>query len=174
MNYVELYEKNTKLYETRPTLRKAVLLFNQYLPFLFLAAYAGFFVYAAFAKLPLKDNFPFFVLLPLCTLAVVSALRLLVSKPRPYSQDGANITPWVNKKGAEYTSCPSRHIACAVAIAFAFFYFSLPIAFVLLVASLILAYCRFTVGVHYPSDMLFGACVPCIIYVVLSVITNIM
>lgn len=174
MHYKKLYEKNAKLYENRPRLKKALLLFNAYLPLLFLIFYAGFFVYAIFSKQPLKDEFPFFVFLPLCSLALVSALRIFIARPRPYCQDGANITPMINKKGSHFTSCPSRHITCAVAIALAFIPFSLPIALFLMLASVLLAYLRFTIGVHYISDLIFGASVPCAIYVLFLVISFIM
>lgn len=174
MKYAELYEKNAKKYERWPALKKTLLILNAYLPLLFLTFYVGFFGYAILSDEPLKEDFPFFVFLPLCSLAVVSALRLLIARPRPYSEDGANITPMVNKKGNKTTSCPSRHIACAVAISLAFIPFSLPIAILLLVASVALAYFRFSVGVHYISDLIYGACVPAAISVFFLVIQQFM
>ena len=168
MKYVELYEKNAKKYQNRPQLKKAIILFNQYLPLLFLVFYAGFFAYAVFSDIPLetlKEDFPTFVFVPLASLAIVSALRLLIARPRPYCEEGANITPMVKKKSGKYTSCPSRHMACATAIALAFIPFSLPISFFLLIASIALGYLRFTVGVHYISDLIAGGCIPFVLYV---------
>ena len=55
---------------------------------------------------------------------------------------------------------PSRHITSAVAIALGVFQISPVIAIILLAASLVLAYTRFAVGVHYISDLLVGAAIP--------------
>lgn len=170
MNYLSLYEKNVKKLKNRPALKKVFLALNKYLTFLFVGFYAGFFAYAIFSDIPLKEDFPFFLLLPLATLALVSALRILISKPRPYCKDGANVTPLLHKKNGDYLSSPSRHIACAVSIALAFLPFSLPIAVVLLLTSAALAYLRFAVGVHYVSDLIFGACVPCALFLALLVL----
>ena len=174
MDYKTLYEKNAKKFENSPTLKKVLLMLNKYLPLLFVGFYAGFFAYAALSDIPLKDDFPLFVLLPLSTLALVSALRLLISRPRPYCEDGAKITPMLDKKNGDYLSCPSRHIACAVSIALAFAPFSVPITLFLFFASAVLAYLRFSVGVHYISDLIFGACTPCVMYVIFLILNAFM
>lgn len=174
MDYKTLYEKNAKKFENRPNLKKALILINQYLPFLFVAFYVGFFVYAIFSDAPLREDFPFFVALPLAALATASALRIFIARPRPYCEDGANITPIIDKKRSDYRSCPSRHIACAVAIALAFVPFSTAITVFLLLASVVLAYLRFTIGAHYVSDLLFGACVPCVFFAIFAVLKTIM
>jgi membrane-associated phospholipid phosphatase len=173
MKYVELYEANAKKYNNRPQLKRAIILFNQCLPLLFLIFYIGFFVCAIFFDIPsetLKKNFPTFVFAPLASLAIVSALRLLVARPRPYSEEGANITPMIQKKSDKYTSCPSRHMACAMAIALAFAPFSLPITIFLAIASVALGYLRFTVGVHYISDLIAGASIPFVFYAFMLVL----
>ena len=164
MRYVDLYEKNAKFIERRPALKKLILPFNRYLPYLFLVFYAGFFVYIAFSKKAFQRDLAYFVFLPLCTLITVSALRIFIARPRPYSEKGAGITPMIEKKGSEYGSFPSRHIACAQAIAIAFFPFSLPIALFLQLAAILLAYLRFSVGVHYFWDLVAGHALPWVIY----------
>ena len=170
MSYVELYEKNKNFINRRPILKKLILPFNRYLPYLFLIFYAGFFVYAAFFIKAFQQDFAYFVFLPLCTLITVSALRIFIARPRPYSEKGAGITPMVNKKGADYTSCPSRHIACATAISIAFLPFSLPIALFLQFMTVLLAYLRFSVGVHYFWDLVIGHAVPWVIYLIYTVV----
>ena len=169
MKYADLYEKNKQFIERRPALKRLILLFNAYLPYLFLIFYAGFFVYAAFSKKAFQQDLAYFVFLPLCTLVSVTALRIFIAKPRPYSEKGAGITPLVKKKGSEYGSCPSRHIACAMAISIAFFPFSLPIAIFLQFLAIALAYFRFTVGVHYVWDLIIGAIMPWGIYLIYTV-----
>lgn len=171
MDYKTLYEKNAKKFENRPKLKKTLILCNKFLPFVFVAFYVGFFAYAIFSDVPLKEDFPFFVALPLATLATVSALRFLISRPRPYCEDGANITPLIDKKNGDYRSCPSRHIACAVAISLAFAPFSVAITAFLLLASVVLAYLRFTVGAHYISDLIWGASVPLAVGAMLLVLS---
>ena len=169
MKYVDLYEKNKQFIERRPALKKLILPFNAYLPYLFLTFYAGFFVYAVFSKKAFQQDLAYFLFLPLCTLVTVTTLRVFIAKPRPYSEKGAGITPLVKKKGSEYGSCPSRHIACAMAISMAFFPFSLPIAIFLQFLTIVLAYLRFTVGVHYVWDLIIGAIVPWTIYLIYTV-----
>jgi membrane-associated phospholipid phosphatase len=164
MNYVNLYEKNKNFINRRPILKKLILPFNRYLPYLFLIFYAGFFVYAAFFMKAFQHDVAYFVFLPLCTLITVSVLRIFIARPRPYSDKGAGITPMVHKKGADHTSCPSRHIACATAISIAFLPFSLPIALFLQFITVLLAYLRFSVGVHYILDLVIGYVLPWIIY----------
>ena len=169
MKYVDLYEKNKKFIERRPALKKLILPFNRYLPYLFLVFYAGFFVYAAFFMDNFQQDLAYFVFLPLCTLITVSVLRIFIARPRPYSEKGAGITPMINKKTSEYCSCPSRHIACATAISIAFLPFSLPIAVFLQFMTVLLAYLRFSVGVHYFWDLVIGHALPWAIYLFYTV-----
>ena len=169
MKYVDLYEKNRQFIERRPALKRLILPFNTYLPYLFLIFYAGFFVYAAFSKKAFQRDLAYFIFLPLCTLVTVTALRIFIARPRPYSENGAGITPLIKKKGSENGSCPSRHIACAVAISMAFFPLSLPIAIFLHFLAIVLAYLRFSVGVHYVWDLIIGTILPWVIYLLYTV-----
>lgn len=169
MKYVDLYEKNAKFLQQRPALKRLVLLFNRYLPFLFAAFYAGFLAYAALSKKDFQKDMAYFVFLPLCTLVCVSVLRLCIARPRPYSEKGAGITPMLAKKKTGDDSCPSRHIACAAAISMAFLPFSLPIVIFLQGITLLLAYTRFSVGVHYISDLIIGFVLPWLLYFLYTV-----
>ncbi len=155
-DYKALYEKNAAFYKASPIRLKGLKLLNGVLTWLFAVAYASFWLYAIKSdRLPLQELVsPFFA--PALALIFVSAIRLGVDRPRPYSKKGANITPLVARKDRDGDSFPSRHIACAAAISMVFLSV-LPIVGVLLLLScLALAYIRFSIGVHYPSDLAAG------------------
>lgn len=88
-------------------------------------------------------------------LASVQLLRFFFPRKRPFEQ---GITPLVEKKTAG-NSFPSRHTACAFTIATIAIkvlgWFCIP----LYVLGLWLAYTRFVLGWHYPSDLLGGSIV---------------
>lgn len=155
-DYKALYEKNAAFYQFSPTRLKGLKLLNGILTWLFAVAYTAFWLYAIKSdKLPLQELVsPFFA--PALALIFVSAIRLGVDRPRPYSKNGANITPLVAREDRDGDSFPSRHIACAAAIATVFLSV-LPIIGVLLwFCCFALAYIRFSIGVHYPSDLAAG------------------
>ncbi len=155
-NYKTLYEKNASFYKESPARISWLKLFNTALTWVFAVAYAALWLYAVKSdKFPLHDLVSVFFA-PALALILVSVLRLGIERPRPYSENGANITPLVPKKDRDGDSFPSRHIACAAAIAMVFFSV-LPIFGVLLaLCCLGLAYTRFSIGVHYPSDLAAG------------------
>ena len=153
--YKKCYEKNVNFVEARPLLKKAIPLLDKGLTAFFFASYAALLLYA------LLKNFGAIELMgilfpPLLCLLIVTVLRLAIDKPRPYTQDGAGITPLIQKKNSDNKSFPSRHIASAMVIASSFLPFSMPIAVVLYYLGLILAYVRFATGLHYISDLAVG------------------
>lgn len=155
-DYKALYEKNAALYQKSPQRLKFLQLCNTTLTWLFAAAYAALWLYAVKSeKLPLPDLIPLFFA-PTLALILVSAIRLGADRPRPYSKYGAGITPLVPKQDRDGDSFPSRHIACAAAIATAFLSVFPVVGGFLLVCALALGYLRFSLGVHYPSDLAAG------------------
>ena len=163
MGYVKLYEKNYQWFESRPKWKRFLLLVNKYLTLIFFGAYVGIWTFALLDKRDFREDIIFLLTIPAASLCLVSALRMIISRPRPYDDDGAGITPMLKKKKGKYSSMPSRHITSAVAISLGILQISPVIAIVLLVASLVLAYTRFAVGVHYISDLLVGAAIPVVI-----------
>ena len=154
-NYIRLYEKNAAFYNARPRAKTFLYGANLALTALFPLAYTLLWGYEIFfgntnAKLLLG-----LFVLPALTLLLVSVLRLAIARPRPYSFDGANITPLI-EKDAQGQSFPSRHTACAAVIATVLLRFLPAVGGLLLFASLALAYARFALGWHYPSDLLTG------------------
>lgn len=169
-NYKLLYEKNALFLHTHSWLKKGVILLNQILPLLFLFAYG--FLWAGIIFLSPESFAPkdtakiFFV--PVLALFVVTVVRAGFHRPRPYSEEGANIIPLQEKKSAG-TSFPSRHLTCAMVITLTCLPYLLSLGAVLLLLTLLLGYCRFALGWHYPSDLFagaaLGAAIGCLIFI---------
>ena len=87
---------------------------------------------------------------PLAGFIVVSVIRILVNRPRPYEK--FQIPPVIPKDTMGH-SWPSRHVFSAAVIAFTF---SVEAGTVLLIAAAALAVIRVLSGVHYISDVLAG------------------
>ena len=154
--YPTLYERSAAFYNARPKAKRALQLTNIFLPLLFVIAYLGLWAYGIFeAKLTEKQLLELFFFPALCLL-LVFALRLLLDRHRPYSPGCAGITPLVRVSGADNKSFPSRHMASAAVIAMAFMPYLPAVGVLLLIFSFALAYTRFAVGLHYPTDLLAG------------------
>lgn len=153
--YKKCYEKNTAFIEKRPLFKKALPLLDKGLTIFFFAAYGVLCLYALMKNMSavelMKILFP-----PMLCLLVVTVLRITVEKPRPHTENGAGITPLVKKKNGDNQSFPSRHIASAMVIATTFLPFFPAGAIVLYLFTLVLAYVRFALGLHYISDLAAG------------------
>lgn len=155
-DYQALYNKNAAFYHARPMAKLALKLANITFSWLFVAAYAVLWTYALWLQ-PLGPKEIVGISLPPCLAFLCStALRLFFKRPRPYTENGANITPLTQKKHADNASFPSRHLACAASIAMVFLPHYLFAGVALLAISLLLGYARFALGLHYPSDLLAG------------------
>ncbi len=93
---------------------------------------------------------------PVCALLVVTLLRLIIPRKRPYAKDGAAIDPICQKAG-EKNSFPSRHAACAFVIGVTLCAFALWLGLPALFLSCLLCYGRFLCGFHFPTDLIAGA-----------------
>lgn len=155
-DYATLYNKNADFYNARPQAKKALRLVNGLLTYAFFLAYAGLWAYGIFLGDFLPNDFLKIFFVPVSALFLVSLLRLGIARPRPYAAKGAGITPLVLRSGREDDSCPSRHLTCAAVIAMTFLPYLPVVGYVLLVSTFLLAYTRFALGMHYPSDLLAG------------------
>ncbi len=167
-DYKRLYEKNALFLHTHKGLKKAIFLFNDIVPYFFLSAYGFLWAYGIFFASFTPKDFAKIFFVPAFALFFVSVLRLGISRPRPYSEEGANILPLREKK-SKGNSFPSRHLTCAAVIALTFFPYLLGVGAALILLTVVLAYCRFALGWHYPSDLaagaLLGVAVGCLIFV---------
>lgn len=155
-DYKTLYEKNAAFYRASPLRLKILKLVNTACSWLFAVAYVGLWAYVSLSdKISLQDVLPLFFA-PALALFAVSAIRLGADRPRPYSAKGARVTPLVSRRDRDGDSFPSRHLACAAVIAIVFFSVSPVLGALLLIGTFLLAYTRFAIGVHYPSDLAAG------------------
>ena len=155
-NYKKLYEKNAAFFKARPRALKALFLLNTGLTALFMLAYVAFLVYAVFADFSNAQLLGLTGFPALC-LCLVALLRLAFPRPRPYSEEGAQIEPFLKKHDGDRKSFPSRHVASAFVIAAVLLPYLPWAGLTLCVLGLALAYVRFALGVHYPSDLAAGA-----------------
>lgn len=155
-DYATLYNKNAEWYNAHPTAKEALKLFNVFLSWLFVCAYAVSIFQIVQAKDLDPRDFAWFLFLPMLCLMLVSMMRLGFDRPRPYSEEGANIEPLIKKQG-DRKSFPSRHVACAFVIAAVVLAHFLLAGILLLCAAVLLAYIRIASGLHYPSDVFVGA-----------------
>ncbi len=155
-DYVSLYNANRAFLTARPLLKRAVILINAFLTAFVSVSYALFCLYALLQETLDPKTKLALLFVPALAFFTVTVLRLAVERPRPYAENGAGIQPLVTKHRADTKSFPSRHMACAAVIAVTFLRFLPWVGILLLACSLLLAYTRFALGLHYPSDLLVG------------------
>ena len=154
-NYVYFYNKNAAFYNAHIGAKRALKLANFAFTWLFFIAYGALWTQVMNTeKFPVQD-FAKVIFVPLLTLCFVTLLRLFIDRPRPYAENGAGIEPLVKKKSTS-KSFPSRHLACATALAMTFLPFYPIAGGLLFLASFLLGYTRFALGLHYPSDLVAG------------------
>ena len=154
-DYVSLYNKNAAFYNSRPRAKTVLKKANDLLSYAFFASYILLGIYAISQKnFPTRDYLRLFFA-PALVLVTATAFRWAIHRPRPYMPEGAGITSLVKKKANE-DSCPSRHMACAAVIAVTLLPIFPVFGVMLLLLCPCLAYTRFALGLHYPSDLLFG------------------
>ena len=156
--YKKLYQKNFAFYERHPRAKRTLFIGNLALTGVFALAYFAFVLYALFLPMPVRDTVKI-LFIPAFGAVCVAFLRPLIDRPRPYSELGANVTPILHKKSKDKESFPSRHVTCAVAISLCFLPYLTGAGIFLLAFSCALAYVRFALGLHYPSDLIGGATV---------------
>lgn len=155
-DYKQLYEKNAAFYQCHPAAKQTLCIGNTVLTYGFILAYAGLWAYGFWGGFTAKDFIKIFFV-PVLALLIVSAIRMAVDRPRPYSKDGAGITPLVSRDGRENDSFPSRHLTCAFVIAMTFLPYFTGLGVGLLLCAALLGYARFALGLHYPSDLIVGS-----------------
>lgn len=95
------------------------------------------------------------LLLPFSCLLFTTILRQIVNRKRPY-ENGEKTALTKKTRGHSF---PSRHLACAFVIGVIYLFYLLPVGILLLCAGLALGVLRYLFGIHYFSDVFFGACI---------------
>ena len=155
-DYVTLYNKHAAFWGATNARKRLLKIGNVCLTWLFMVCYGGFWVYSLTKKTLETGDMVKLLFIPLLALLTVSILRIFIERPRPYAEEGAGITPMIDKEKADKKSFPSRHLTCAAVISIALLPFYAWMGIGLLAASLLLGYTRFALGLHYPTDLLAG------------------
>lgn len=132
---------------------KAVKLIYEYLPYAI-----GYYYLAAAFFLFFTGNLKIirFTAVPAMLFLLVTAFRCIVSTKRPY--EVYNITP-IMKKDKIGKSMPSRHTACAFAIAMAFMHLNVIAGLLMMILAAAVGLSRVLCGVHFIKDVIAGAIV---------------
>lgn len=145
----EQYEKLSRPFRSRKP-QKRLLMVNKLLTYLGYAAYPSMLIYLFFAGM---DRLPAAVIVPGSGFILLTAIRRMINKPRPY--ETLDIQPII-KKDTKGNSMPSRHVFSMTEIAMTAMLISPVLGGVLMLFSLCLACIRVIGGVHYPADVAAG------------------
>ena len=145
------YKDRIKNLKTKKKLYKALYFLYTYLPVVMFISYPTMLIAKAFIGFDLK--LLMMVLIPAAVLLVVTIIRKLVNRPRPYEKHNS---PSLFERDGSGESFPSRHTASAFVLAMSGFALSVYIGAVLLLIATIIALTRIITGVHYVSDVLAG------------------
>lgn len=143
------FKKNISYIHSNPHLKNIIICLDKYLPIPIMGLFYGSLIFLAFSL-----NFKFFsvALVPLVTYALVSFIRRLSNKKRPF--EVLDFKPL--REHSTGSSMPSRHTSSTAVIAVALYSIYPAIGIFVGALSLIVACTRVLTGVHYPIDVLVG------------------
>lgn len=144
------YKRWTKPLRDHPRFSECLLAANKALTYLGYAIYPLLLVALAALNDPLLMRA---IIVPATGFVLVSALRRIANKPRPY--EALDIDPLI-KKDTHGKSFPSRHAFSMTMIAMTWLAWCQPVGICLLAASLAMGAVRVLGGVHYPIDVAAG------------------
>ena len=158
--YYKWYVKNEEYFRADERRIKALDIFKKLST---AAVYAAYLILLGFLILTKDMQILRVVLVPAAVFFITTIIRSRINAPRPYEKYPIRSILHKSTKG---NSCPSRHTACAVGIAFACLYISLPAGIAMLILSLLLAASRLVMGVHFPLDVVFGFAIAAVISII--------
>ncbi len=145
------YQKRLEKFRNKQKPLKILKILYKVLPLVVIVAYPVMLGIKAFGGFDL--DLLLMVLVPAGTLLIVTALRKLINRERPYIK--YKTEPLIPKKSIG-ESFPSRHTASAFIIAMSGFLLSPILACCLLVIATVIAITRILAGVHFVTDVLAG------------------
>lgn len=105
--------------------------------------------------MPRQLHFAVGMLAALASLLLGSVLKTLAGRRRPFASDqGITAAIWAPGRSRSF---PSTHAATAIALAVALLMMGHPLAPVVVPWAVGVSFSRVWLGVHFPSDVLFGA-----------------
>ncbi len=141
------YHSAAEVRKTHPLFTKCLVVLNVVLPILYVASYAAF---LAVLILTRSDRLIPCIVVPLVGLVLVTILRALVNRERPYITLG--LEPARERKGPGH-SFPSRHVYSAAVIA-SVIMTAYPLwGILMLVCAMLLGCVRVAGGYHWISDV---------------------
>ncbi len=152
----ETYIKMTQPFRDNPDMAKGIHIANKLCTGIMYLAYPLLLVYLFFfGKLSSYFSFTKALLVPAVSFVLLTVVRALINRPRPY--EAFEVQP-VIPKDTKGNSFPSRHVFSATIIAMTFVLMS-PwswLGLIFLCVSVLLAVVRVVSGVHYISDVVAG------------------
>lgn len=149
-DYRKFYEKLTAPLAGHPERVRAMRLIGRILTGIMYAAYPALLLWLGMTGSPqLLQS----ILVPGISFLILSLVRRLINRPRPYVQ--WKIHPLMSKK-ATGESMPSRHVFSTAVIAMVWLRFFPAAGICFLVFGAVNAVIRVLGGVHYPSDVVAG------------------
>lgn len=150
MDYSAFYHRLTGAVRRDEKKQDILILFNMYF------TYAMYLLYPVLLVLALFRGFDVFMrilLIPAFSFFLLTLVRKMINRPRPYEAYDLDVFFDKQTKGC---SMPSRHVFSAVVIAMCVMYFAQIPGLILLLLCAVSCVVRVMLGVHYPSDVIVG------------------
>lgn len=148
----QTYKKMVSSFKENKLMRNFLIFSNKLLPLVFYISYPVLLIVKGCVGL--DRDFIRMLIVPTCVFLGVTIMRKLIDRPRPYEKFGFPPVIDNDKKGESF---PSRHTASAFIIALSAFCVSPILSVILGILALIISVSRVLAGIHFISDVLFGA-----------------
>ncbi len=151
----ENYIKMTQPFRDHPEMAKGIHILNKACTLTMYVAYPILLIYLFLNRESSYFSFRHALFVPAISFVLLSVVRALINRPRPY--EAFEVAP-VIKKDTKGNSFPSRHVFSAAIISMTFVFMS-PwnwLGLIFLAVTILLAVVRVVSGVHYISDVIAG------------------